>query len=131
MAPPDESEVFKSCGSCGRGWRRWGDFVLDPAIRLLGLQAAPDRTDVNLLVFEHDCGTSISILTRRLAGLLPERGDSPYPASLRNTERCERHCLVLGDFEACSAPCINAKDRELLRLIVRMRREARGPGAGS
>ena len=42
------------------------------AVRLLGLQAVITNPDFNVLVFEHRCGSSISILTPRLRHLLPE-----------------------------------------------------------
>ena len=125
MIDPDAASFFQICGSCRRRWRSWNDFVLDPAVRLLGMQVQTDRSDINLLVFEHDCGTSISILTRRLSGLLSDQDDAQPSVSLRDTERCKGHCRVLGDFASCDAPCINARDRELMRLILRIQRHAR------
>ena len=64
--------TFQICGSCKRAWATWDSFVLGPAVRLLGLQFELALPDCNLLVFEHGCGSSISILSRRLRHLLPE-----------------------------------------------------------
>ena len=101
--------------------------ILDPAVRLPGLQATITVPDVNLLVFEHDCGSSISILSRRLRHLLPEpRPDAPATRRL-GTELCWGHCLLLGDLEACEAPCSNARERELIRLLQDTKKEARVP----
>ena len=74
---------FQICGSCRRAWPTWDNFVLDPDVRLLGLQSEIAKPDVNLLVFEHSCGSSISILSKRLRHLLPEPepGDPPARGS--------------------------------------------------
>ena len=113
---------FQICGSCKRAWATWDSFVLDPAVRLLGLQSELALPDVNLLVFEHRCGSSISILSRRLRHLLPEPGAGDRPARLMGTDLCRRHCRHLEDLEACDAPCSNARDRELILLVQRMRK---------
>ena len=84
---------------------------------MLGLQAVINQPDINLLVFEHKCGSSISILSRRLRHLLPEPEPGDYAGSLRGTSECRRHCLRLEDMEACDAPCSNARDRMLIRLV--------------
>lgn len=115
---------FQICGSCRGTWSTWDSFVLDPAVRLLGLQSVITNPDVNLLVFEHRCGSSISILSKRLRHLLPEPEPGDPPARLLGTDQCRGHCLHLEDLEACDAPCSNARDRELILLVQRMRKEA-------
>jgi hypothetical protein len=121
MAVEGAERPFQICGSCKGAWASWEDFVVDPAVRLLGLQADVAHPDVNLLVFEHGCGSSISILSRRLRYLLPEPKPGDPRARLLGTEQCGGHCLRLGDMEACDRPCRNARDRELIRLVQRMR----------
>lgn len=115
---------FQICRSCRRAWSTWDSFVQDPALRLLGLQAVVTHPDVNLLVFEHACGSSVSVLSRRLRHLLPEPAAGEPPARLLGTDQCRGHCLHLGDLAACDAPCSNARDRELILLVQRMKREA-------
>ena len=112
---------FQICGSCRCAWPTWDRFVRDSAVRLLGLQSEIARPDFNLLVFEHSCGSSISILCRRLRHLLPEPEPDDRPARLMGTEQCRGHCLHLEDLEACDAPCSNARDRELILLVQRLR----------
>jgi hypothetical protein len=111
---------FQTCGSCRRAWPAWDRFVLDPAVRLLGLQSEIANPDFNLLVFEHECGSSISILCRRLRHLLPDPEPGGTPALLMGTDQCRGHCLRLGDLEACDAPCSNARDRQLILFLLRM-----------
>jgi hypothetical protein len=111
---------FRACGSCSRIWLGWEEFVLDPELRLLGLQAVPERLDASVLVFEHRCGSSVSVLTRRLRHLLPEPPAADWP-SLRGTEECPGHCLSLEDLAACDRPCSNARDRDLIKIVQRLR----------
>ena len=110
--------AFKACGACRRRWESWEAFVADPAVRLLGLQALPEVPDASVLVFEHGCSSSISVLTKRLLHLLPlpEAGQAEWP-SLRGTEECRRHCFSLEDHALCDRQCRNARDRELLSLV--------------
>jgi len=115
---------FQICGACRRTWSTWDNFVLDPAVRLLGLQAVITNPDINLLVFEHDCGSSISILSRRLRHLLPEPEAGEPTARLLGTDQCRGHCLRLEDLEACDAPCSNARDRKLILLVQLLKKEA-------
>jgi len=116
---------FRLCGSCQRVWATWRDFVLDPDIRLLGLQAVPSAPDANLLVFDHCCGTSISLLVRRIRHLLPALDEEPLPPATLGYEDCRRHCQQLEDFVACERPCAKARDRYLVQAILRLRRGAK------
>jgi len=125
MTLGDSARPFQICGSCRRPWPTWESFVRDPAVRLLGLQSVVSNPDANLLVFEHGCGSSISILARRLRHLLPEsEPHKPFP-HLMAGEQCRKHCLLIEDLEACDAPCRNARDRELILLVLRMKREGK------
>ena len=109
----------KTCGSCGHPWTSWDDLLADPHLRLLGLQAVTRVPDANLLVFEHRCGSSVSLLTKRLRHLIPEHPADAWP-SLRGTEQCRRHCLHLEDHAACDRHCMHARDRDLLDLVERL-----------
>jgi hypothetical protein len=123
MEPEATDRHFATCGSCQQAWTSCHDFIADPAVRLLGLQGILTLPDANLLVFEHRCGSSVSILAKRLRHLLP--GPSPYGLpSLRGTNACPGHCLSLADLAACDQPCINARDRDLIGVIRDIRRDA-------
>ena len=108
---------FQVCGACKRAWPTWDGFVRDPAVHLRGLQSVASHPGGNLLVFEHSCGSSISVLARRLRPLLPEvESDAALPV-LFGTGQCRGHCRLLKDLEACDAPCGNVRDRALILLI--------------
>lgn len=113
MAAP----VFKVCGSCRHMWPTWQAFVTDPEVRLLGLQSPAAVPDANVLVFEHGCGSSVSILTRRLRHLVPDHPALGWP-SLRETDGCPRHCLDRADRSPCGERCRHAMDREILAMVA-------------
>ena len=114
MSPP----AFKTCGSCRFTWTNWRSFVFDPAVRLIGLQAIPGMPDANLLVFEHRCGSSVSVLTSKLRHLLGAEQETGERSLLYGTDTCSGHCRVLEDLSSCDKPCVNARDRRLAILIA-------------
>jgi hypothetical protein len=109
--------TFKTCGSCRHEWADWRSFVFDPNVRLLGLQAVPALPDANLLVFEHGCGSSVSVLAAKLRPLLSAEDQATEPSLLFGTETCSGHCRVLEDLSGCDRPCANRRDRRLTILI--------------
>jgi len=117
---------FATCGSCAHVWPTWDEFVRDSQLRMLGFQGTLGHPDTNLLVFEHRCGSTVSVLTKRLRHLLPEPVHGVNLRSLRGTLDCPGHCLSLADLEACDRPCTNARDRELIKLVQQLKREAAG-----
>jgi hypothetical protein len=109
---------FHTCGTCRDGWTTWQDFLRDPDLRIVGLQAVPDEPDENLLLFEHRCGTSISIPAKRLRHLLPDPDDGAGLPLLMGSPECGLHCMDLEDLIACDRPCANARDRRLLEIVL-------------
>ena len=118
-----EAKPIDRCGACRHTWASWEAFVLDGGTRLLGFQGILRVPDANLLVFEHRCGSTVSVLTSRLQQLLPEDVATDRH-SLRGTIDCPGHCLSLADLEACDQPCTNARDRELIKFVQQLKRSA-------
>ncbi len=113
--------AFKTCGSCKYDWADWREFVSDPFLKPVGLQAITSVPDSNLLVFEHRCGSSVSIPSKMLRDLIPgaeEEGELPL---LFGKPECEGHCKSIADLTFCQEPCINARDRRLLLLLLEMK----------
>ena len=115
---------FRHCGSCLREWASWHDFVVDPEIRLLGLQAVPNLPDGNLLVFDHACGTSISLPVRRVRRHLPVQEEEEPPPVTLGLQECRRHCPDLDDLVVCERPCPKARDRRIVQRILRLKERA-------
>ncbi len=120
--PP--ANPFQVCGACKCAWQTWDMFVRDPHVRLLGLQSVASERDCNLLIFEHSCGSSTSVLARRLRHLLPETESDVALPVLFGTIECPGHCRSLEDLEACVAACGNARDRALILIIQCLRKAA-------
>jgi hypothetical protein len=114
-------ETFRSCGSCGHGWKTWEEFVHDPGLTLLGIQIMETHPAANLIVFEHSCGSSVSVLASRLRHLLPE---SRRFRLLFGTEQCSDHCRTVQNLALCDRPCANARDRRLALLLYEIRQQA-------
>ncbi len=126
----------------------------DPGVRLLGFQGYARLPESNLLVFEHRCGSTVSVRTSRLRHLLPAEGEAEGEAegkaegkaegeaevgagggagdaegmaeapSLRGTAECPGHCRSLADMGACVKRCAHARERALIRIVREIRGEA-------
>ncbi len=115
----------QKCGSCGRQWDHWRDFILDPDLRPIGFQMIPAVQDVNLLIFEHRCGSSISVLIRRLRHFFSNGGPPADLPALFGTNLCSGHCRFLENLEGCDRECVNARDRHLILALLQMKRDGR------
>jgi len=109
---------------CRKQWATRQEFLADPNLRLLGLQAVPHHADGNLLMFEHDCGTTVSVLAWRLRDLLPpeQRGEEDLP-SLYGSEQCSGFCNKLEELSACDLACSSARDRRLTLWVAEQKRK--------
>ncbi len=112
-------------------WDGWQEFVLDPGIRLLGFQAVESLPDANLIVFEHRCGSSISLLAKRLRHVLPPTEQETHLPVLFGTETCREHCRLIEDLETCDRQCANSRDRRLVQFLLRMKRDRAQKGRRS
>ena len=117
---------FQKCGSCGRSWDQWPDFILDPDIQPIGFQAMPALPEANLLVFEHRCGSSISVLAKRLRHILADSKQATDLPVLFGTDMCSGHCRFLENLAGCDRLCINARDRRLILMLLKMKRDGSG-----
>jgi hypothetical protein len=124
--PEDRADAaFSTCGMCKRTWSGPDELLPDPELRLLGLQAYTKSPDANLLVFEHRCGSTVSVLARRLRHLVPEDDHASGGEVLFDTEACKGYCRTLEDLRACDRPCANARDRRIIQLLLEKRGERR------
>ena len=117
----DSAVPFQKCGSCGQSWIEWRDFVMDPGTRLLGFQAVVSLPDANLLVFEHKCGSTISILVKRLRPFFPETPAEKLLPLLFGTDGCSQRCSELQNLEACDRECSNARDRRIIQHLMKIK----------
>ena len=111
------AQPFRQCRVCGKQWNTWQEFLVDPSLQVLGLQAVPKIPKANVLIFNHArCGT-VSILTSKLHELV-EVPDSAQP----ETEPCDGCFRDLDDLAGCDRPCVIAKDRRLTLKVLALKR---------
>lgn len=113
-----DDEGFRTCGACRRRWSTPADFLDDAGLSVVGLQVAKHVPEANLLVFEHACGSSVSVLTSRLRFLLGEPTAGTGDPDLYDTDTCLALCRVLREWALCDRPCVNARDRRLLQVVL-------------
>ena len=114
-------EPFRACGACGKRWPTAAAFLDDGALVVVGLQVAAHLPEANLIVFEHGCGSSVSVRTSRLRFLLPDPTEGAHATDLFDTEQCQQLCRQLAEWAACDRPCVNARDRHLLQVRLRIK----------
>ena len=94
---PAAAGGFRTCGAYGRRWATLQAFQGDPGLTLIGLQVAEHRPESNLIVADHGCGTSVSVLTGRLRASTSD-GDASGDLPDRNgTEEYRRLCRRLDE----------------------------------
>jgi len=89
---------------------------------MIGFQAIPGLPDANLLIFVHCCGSTISILAKRLRHILPDPEQAGALPSLFGTDMCNQYCRFIESLEACDRHCVNARDRRLILMLLRMKK---------
>jgi hypothetical protein len=111
------SDPFRTCRLCNKSWSTLDEFIHDPKIQLVGLQAVPKIPKASVLVFIHEGCGSISVLTSKLRPLfdLPEADDQA-------AEECQGCFRDLAELCACTQPCTIATDRQLTQRIVELKR---------
>lgn len=123
MSAAGGTHPFATCGACRRHWATWQEFLDDSEVSLVGLQMAEHVPDANLLVFEHACGSSISVRTARLRFLVVEDDREPDPPARLGTEACQEVCKRLAEWKTCDRPCVNARARRVLQRILQIKQE--------
>ncbi len=118
---PVALDRFRTCGSCRRDWPTAAEFLGDPAVTVVGLQVAQHLPEANLLVFEHACGSSVSVRASRLRFLLPDPDEGSDLPDMLGSEECQGLCKRLEEWKACDRPCANARDRQLLQIVLRIK----------
>lgn len=105
---------FKKCSSCGQGWVTRENFFEDPALKLIGYQVNLDHLEEGYLLFNHSCGTTLSVI----AGAFKDLYHGPiFSERLTNTDECPQYCLRKAELRACPAKCECAYVREIIQII--------------
>ena len=101
---------------CGREWGTFGEFIKDPSIQVLGLQAVPSKPAVSVMVFNHDRCGGLSVKTALLREVLSEPG--PAEGESENCDGCFRD---IGELARCQKACVVAADRRVALKVFEMK----------
>ena len=107
-------QIFKQCPACRTTWFDYTDFLADPCLQLIGYQALFENLSKGLFLFNHSCGTTLSISVETLQHLY----DGPvYTERVIGSKRCPRHCLIKSETRPCPAKCDCAHVRSIMQII--------------
>lgn len=110
-----QSTSFKTCSRCRFVWAGRTSFLSDPALHLVGYQVHFEEHTAGLFLFNHSCGTTLSVQ----AGEFQDLYDGPmFTERLTGTEECQGFCLHEDDLSPCFAKCECAYVREVLQVIL-------------
>lgn len=105
---------FKICSLCGFVWRGRTSFLSDPSLHLVGYQVHFEELSAGLFLFNHSCGTTLSVQAKEFQDLC---GGPMFSERLTGTEECQGSCLHEDDLRPCPAKCECAYVREVLQVI--------------
>lgn len=108
------SSEFKRCPQCGQMWKTREDFLTDRTVDLIGYQVSFDDLLLGLLLFTHDCGTTIQIPVEKFRNLYK---GPVYTERKTGGPECLGYCLRRSELRACPALCECAWVREVIQII--------------
>lgn len=109
-----QSASFKICSQCGFVWPGRTSFLSDPALCLVGYQVHFEELTAGLILFNHSCGTTLSVQTKEFQDLY---SGPMFTERLTGTEECQGFCVHENELRPCPAKCECAYVREVLQVI--------------
>jgi len=108
------SYIFKKCPCCRFEWKKRDDFLYDKDLEIIGYQSNLDALELGLLLFNHKCGTTLSVSVEGFRDLY----DGPvYSESKTGGGECPGYCLHRDELRRCPTKCACAWARELVQII--------------
>ncbi|HCE45867.1 MAG TPA: hypothetical protein DET40_20165 [Lentisphaeria bacterium] len=109
-----KSSVFKKCSGCGASWLDRSLFLSDPNVKLVGYQVHFKDLELGLFLFNHSCGSTVSLEARNFTDLYK---GPVFKDNKKNTCECGGLCLHSEELSPCPVKCECAYVREVLLLI--------------
>ena len=105
---------FKKCSVCKKVWVTRDDFLYDTEVSIVGYQVHFDELTEGLFLFNHSCGSTISLM----AGAFRDLYDGPmFQARMTGSDDCPGYCISKSELRPCPAKCECAYVREIIQLI--------------
>lgn len=109
-----QEPVFKQCPSCRKKWPDYTEFLADPCLKLIGYQMFLEELKEGLFLFNHSCGTTLSITVETLAHLY---NGPVHEKRAIGSDNCPGFCLFENETGPCSEECDCAYVRSIMQII--------------
>ncbi len=106
--------MFKTCTLCNHAWMTRNEFLKDVSITIVGYQASFDNSRPGYFLFNHTCGTTLSLKTEVFHDLYT---GIMYQEYKTGGPDCPGLCLQENELAPCPAHCRRAFIRELIQII--------------
>ena len=108
------ADLFKQCTKCHHCWESREVFLGDPNLKIIGYQANFVNLEMGAFLFNHSCGTTMSILAEDFVDLY----HGPfYEGRETGGDKCPGYCLKTEELHPCSAHCECSYVREIVSII--------------
>ena len=108
------NKIFKKCSGCGFIWDDRSLFLSDPDVSVAGYQVHFENLELGLFLFNHTCGTTISLKAESFSDLYK---GPVFKERKQGTSQCPGFCLHKDEIRPCPVKCECTYVREVLRLV--------------
>jgi len=111
----EDKNIFSlQCPVCSKKWESVEDFISDPETKIVGYQVNFDNLKLGFLLFDHVCGTTISLQVEEVKHLY----DGPIYIERKTLgEECPTYCIKQSELRPCPAKCECAWVREVISIL--------------
>jgi hypothetical protein len=110
----EEYNNFKKCSKCNHTWLNRELFLADNEIEIIGYQVDFKDLTEGLFLFNHVCGTTISIKARVFTDLY----DGPvFKRRMTDSDECAGYCRIRNNVFSCNAKCECSYVRNVIQIV--------------
>ena len=106
--------MFKQCSKCSKKWETQNEFLSDPDISLVGYQVHFEDLQAGLLMFNHNCGTTMAFAVSDFQTLYQ---GPVFKESKTGSDECPKYCVNKNNLDPCPAQCECTFVREIIQVI--------------
>lgn len=107
--------MFKQCNTCGEQWKTRDAFLSDNDIEVIGYQVFFQNLRLGLFLFNHSCGTTMSVEAEKLLDLYT---GPVYTERKNDGRKCPGRCLNENIMSPCSDECRCAFISQIMQTIA-------------
>ncbi|OVE77943.1 hypothetical protein BVX99_01040 [bacterium F16] len=107
-------KLFSRCSTCGYLWKSRDHFLADPRIEMVGYQVQFDELLEGLFMFNHRCGTTLSLKVEIFRNLY---NGSVFEECQKDEPGCSGMCIHRENLMPCPLHCECSFVREIIQII--------------